>query len=357
MKNFGRFWQVILVAFVTFALLLPAILPASAQAGPAAFGTAQGGGGAKVSLDGGKTWLALTGRSMPVLDGTEIRSAVGSAVLNLDDGSRVRILPFSAVSFRDKAGASELSLAYGRLTFRMPRQTRLTVLTPSARLEPVRRRAMVGEVFASGTELMGIKMAQGALLARPLPEPDRVIVASLEPVFLPKRPSVPGPFFASDAPSAVPPGAKGVFTSSGESIGYLRPDGRLVISPGYTEDLTRPFSPKLVRMAEGVAPEQHKSDDAVPLFDVNGGLVGHLVGPIFYGHVPAANGTAGGGRRSGIAATAAAGAMAGIAGGGVTLGTVALNNGNKNGDDDDEDCKPQKATKMKPKKKHHKGCP
>jgi hypothetical protein len=107
------------------------------------------------------------------------------------------------------------------------------------------------------------------------------MLASLEPVFLPKRPAVSGPLFATEAPAGPPPaGARAVFNPRGESLGYLE-KSQLVVSPGYTADLTRPFPAKLVQFAMARIPESNRQD-ATPVFDVNGGYVGYLAGPAFY---------------------------------------------------------------------------
>ena len=83
------------------------------------------------------------------------------------------------------------------------------------------------------------------------------------------------------APASAPSGSKAVFDPKGESLGYLRPDAQLVVQPGYTSDLTRPFPAKLVQLAMARIDEKNR-EDAVPVFDVNGGYVGYLAGPSFH---------------------------------------------------------------------------
>ena len=247
-------------------------------------GTVRGVRAARLSIDGGKTWLAVTGRALPVLDGAELRTTAGSAVLDLSDGSRVSVLPFSAVRFRETNGVSGLSILHGRLTFRLPADTRVEILTPLAQLTPVRQGPMVGEAFVGSDGLTGLKMAEGSLQVKQMAGERRTILASLEPVFVPKRPAPSGAFFSTDPLPPVPADAKGVFAPSGESVGYLGPDGKLVIHPGFTNDLTRPFPPKLVQLAMAKVVENDRNHAATPLFDVNGGYVGYLSGPIFYAH-------------------------------------------------------------------------
>jgi hypothetical protein len=289
----------------------------------------------KASLDNGTTWLEMKGNALPVLAGTEVRSAGGSAAIELRDGSRIEILPFSAVRF----GESSVSVTYGRLNFRLHPQSRMKVVTPVARLEPAEQGVAAGEVFVTGAGVMGLKMAEGRLNVKPTTPGGQTMVASLEPVFLPKRPSSSGPLFATDGPMAPPAGAKAVFAPSGESAGYIGPDGNLVIHPGFTSDLTQPFSPKLVRLALASIQDAEQRSDAMPLFDVNGGYVGYLSGPVFYAQnfaqeppaqpVPQGSGGAAGGAGAPGAGKAptisrtfayGAGAVAVVGGGGLALG-------------------------------------
>ncbi len=267
--------------------------PLQAWSATTSLGTARGVRGVEVSLDGGKRWLPLGSRSLPVMEGTQIRSTTGAALVDLAEGSRVNVLPFSAVGVRDSGEAIEIFLRYGRLTFRLHEQTRVTIRTPSAQLDPVRGHPMVGEVFADGTGIVGLQMAQGSFHFREVTGEQRVVLASLEPVFLPKKPVTPLPLFNSGVPPAPPASAKGVFTPRGESIGYLGHDARLVISPGFTADLTQPFSSKLVQLVMAKIPEKDRQE-ALPLFDVNGGYVGYVAGQAFYDQVQVAQAIEGG---------------------------------------------------------------
>ena len=140
---------------------------------------------------------------------------------------------------------------------------------------------MVGEVFVNNERTTGLKMTTGVLQLQALADAHDVRLASLEPLFIPTRPTSPGPLFSSDAPSASAAGAKGVFTPKGESIGYLQTDGRLIVQPGFTADLTRPFPTKMVRLAMATIQAGTESD-AMPLFDVNGKYLGYLNGSDFY---------------------------------------------------------------------------
>src|SRR5262249_59149096 len=71
----------------------------SAPAG--SLGTARGIRGVQLSLDGGKTWLPLGSRSLPVLDGTAVRATTGGALLHRSDRRRLHILTFRRLILRD----------------------------------------------------------------------------------------------------------------------------------------------------------------------------------------------------------------------------------------------------------------
>ena len=173
-------------------------------------------------------------------------------------------------------------MVYGRVTFQLPAQTRLELRTPTARLEPVRDGMMGGELFAGGDGTTGLRMSQGTLRVEEFAGTRRTLTASLEPVFVPMRPASPGPLFSADAPNENPAsGAKAVFSPKGESLGFLQPNRQLVVRPGYTADLTQPFSRKAVQLAMAKVPDADRPD-AIPVFDVNGGYVGYLAGPAFH---------------------------------------------------------------------------
>jgi hypothetical protein len=246
---------------------------------------------AEISLDDGKNWLPLGARSMPVLDGALIRTTSGGAIIELGDGSRLNVMPFSSLRVRESSGGTRVSLSHGRLGFRLPRETRVDITSAALRLEPVRTKAMEGELFVTQEGTAGLKMAAGSIQVHELNGGHPVRLASLEPVFMPRRPATTGPLFTSEAPSRPPAGAKAVFDPKGESLGYLRPDAQLVVQPGYTADLTQPFPRKLVQVAMAKVDAKHRAD-AVPIFDVNGGYVGYLSGPVFYAQAQLAPGQA-----------------------------------------------------------------
>lgn len=273
-------WWVARFPLVGF-LVLTLITPVPVWSAALSMGSARGVRSVELSLDNGKNWLPLGSRSAPILDGTQIRTSNGGVVIDLSDGSRLNALPFSLLRFREAAGTTQVSLVHGRLSFRLPRETRVEISTPTVRLEPVRTEVMQGEIFLAREGTMGLKMAAGSLQVRELAGSQQVRLASLEPVFLPKRPATVGPLFTSEAPASPPAGARAVFDPKGASLGYLGPDAQLVVHPGYTSDLTQPFAPKLIRLAMAKIAEKDRSD-AMPVLDVNGGYVGYLAGPVFY---------------------------------------------------------------------------
>ena len=244
-------------------------------------GTARGPAAAQLSLNGGKSWLALGPRSLPLLPGTEIRSRSGTADLVLADGSRITALPFTSLTFHETFRGTGVSIAYGRLTFNLGERATTEVVTPTTRLEPAGQR-VDGELFVTNAGLTGIKIGGGTLTVTDLTRARQVMVAGLAPVFVPARPRMPGLYFGADAPPTPAANARAVFMPDGRSIGYLHGHGALVIAPGFTRSLTRPFPPRLVRVATNALPEKDRVGDATPLFDVNGGYLGYLSGPVFY---------------------------------------------------------------------------
>lgn len=267
-----------------FIVVLASPIPVWSAVAP--LGVVRGFGSAKLTVDTGKSWLLIGQQSFPILDGTVLRSTEGGAVLDLADGSRVDVFPFSAVRFENSGPpteAAKISLLYGRMSFRLAERTRVRILTPPARLEPIHPGLIVGEVFVSGSGLMGLKLAEGNLqVVRAGPGARRALLASREPVFLPKKPTVKGFFFTSETPRIAPGDVQAIFWPSGRSAGYLTRTYDFVISPGFTADLTGSFPSRLVRVAMARIPEADVAHDATPLFDLGGHYVGYVSGPMFY---------------------------------------------------------------------------
>jgi hypothetical protein len=273
-------WRGLLVAVISVSLITPVATTLSSHAATG-LGIARGFRGVEVSLDGGKGWLPIGQRAFPLLDGAQLRTTSGAAVLALNDGSRVNLLPASSTELRRVGNTTEVVLRSGRLTFTLPRDTRTEIRTVTARLEPVRTSAMAGEVFVGAANVVGLRMSQGSMQVRELAGERRTMLASLEPVFVPKRPPVSGSMFSASVPGSPPAGARGVYTPRGESLGYLAADSRLVVHPGFTRDLTQPYPQRLVQVAMAKIPEGERKD-STPLFDVNGGYVGYLSNSGFY---------------------------------------------------------------------------
>jgi hypothetical protein len=257
----------------------------------ASLGTARGFRAVELSLDDGGSWLPLGARSLPVMNGTRVRSTGGAATLELTDGSRIVLLPFSAIRVREAGSATAVAVDYGRLTFRLPSQTRVELQTPSARLEPIRAEAMGGELLVRRNGTTGLEMTAGRLRIHEAVT-GQVRVASV---------ATSGQGLAK--PLAASAGTRGVFGPQGESLGYLAPDGRLVAQPGFTSDLTQPFPSRLVQAAMAKVPAAAQRD-ALPLFDLNGGYVGYVAGPEF--HAQAVGVTPGGGSAEAVIARAPA---------------------------------------------------
>jgi hypothetical protein len=311
-----RVW---LVAFLVF----PLTVPIPGWSASLSMGNVRGIRAAEGSLDDGKSWLALGSRSLPVLEGTQLRTGNGGAIVDLSDGSRLKVMPFSLLRVRGGSGGTRVSLVHGRMSFRLSSDTRVEISSPTARLEPVRAEIMQGELFVTREGTMGLKMSTGNLQVHELAGGQQVRLASIEPVFLPKRPPGAASVFTDSlAPASPPPGSKAVFDPRGESLGYLRPDAQLVVQPGYTSDLTRPFPAKLVQLAMARIDEKNR-EDAVPVFDVNGGYVGYLAGPAFRAEGQVAQAQVAQARLAQAQIAPAAGAGAGGAAAGTVLGMSA----------------------------------
>src|SRR5436309_13051824 len=79
--------------------------PVWGGAGP--IGTVRGLKEAKLSIDGGTTWLAVTARGLPVVQGAELRSSAGTADLELGAGSRGNVCPVTAPRCGGAEGITE----------------------------------------------------------------------------------------------------------------------------------------------------------------------------------------------------------------------------------------------------------
>src|SRR5258705_8752580 len=109
----------------------------------------------------------------------QLRKKATCATIELIDGSRITLLPFSMAQVQETPDTIQISLLYGRLSFKLPTTPRVEILTPSARLEPQRREAMVGEVFVNNGGTTGLKMTTGVLRVEELADAHEVRLASL----------------------------------------------------------------------------------------------------------------------------------------------------------------------------------
>ena len=116
--SYGRMLRVSLVALLVLAL----IAPIPVWSASLSMGSVRGIRAAEVSLDDGKNWLALGSRSLPILEGTQLRTGNGGAVVDLSDGSRLNVMPFSLLRFREGSGGTRAALVHGRMS--LPPSTR-----------------------------------------------------------------------------------------------------------------------------------------------------------------------------------------------------------------------------------------
>jgi ferric-dicitrate binding protein FerR (iron transport regulator) len=113
----------------------------------------------------------LGGHSLPLVQDIVIRSRIGHVLIELAHGSRLTVLPSDIVQLRDANGTIEVVLVRGRLMFQFSPDSRVEILTPQARLQPVRQQASTGEVFISVDNVVGVKMTQGRVQVQELMDP------------------------------------------------------------------------------------------------------------------------------------------------------------------------------------------
>lgn len=277
----------LLSTFWVAALVGALVVPPQALAA-VALGSARGVRTAVLSLDGRGGWLPLANRSLPVMSGSRLRTTTGAVAVDLADGSRLVVMPFSAVrldaaparvaSVSQQSGAAaaapEVTLEYGRLGFQVRPSSRLSIVTPTARVSPVSGRAASGEVLAAPTGTTGVRMASGTVTVRETTGARRTLEAGRTPVFVPEPPP-PGVVFTADVPAAAPAGARAVFTAEGENVGYVGRDGQVVVQPGFARDLAQPYPRQVVQGALARVPFEARRE-AVVLFDANAGYVGFV---------------------------------------------------------------------------------
>lgn len=252
-------------------------------------GIATGGRGVEMSLDGGRVWLSLEKQALPILGSAEIRSSGGTVALDLRDGARVELLPFSSARVAETDGVIEMTLVQGRAQFRLPAAAKIRLRTSVAHLEGDGKAS--GEVVVTREGVTGVRASDGRVRVTEVGGGRRVLLAASTPVFVPRTPEGAERVFdgGRDRPAT---GRQAVFTPRGESLGYIEADGHLTVHASYVNDLTGPYPQKLVRAVVARIPEDARQN-AVPLFNVNGGYVGYLVGATFYPAADAVPGNAG----------------------------------------------------------------
>ena len=88
---------------------------------------------------------------------------------------------------------------------------------------------MVGEVFVNSERTTGLKMTTGVLQVQALAEAQEVRLASLEPVFIPTRPTSLGPLFSLMPPPHRRPERKA--SSPRRVKALVSPNGRTTNRP------------------------------------------------------------------------------------------------------------------------------
>lgn len=265
--------RAIAVGFLVTCLLTPA--PASAAA--AGLGIARGVRDAELSLDGGRRWLSLEDRALPAMAGSHVRTTTGSVTLDLADGSRIALAPFSALRVE---GSGMIDVRYGRVEVRAVPRSALGVTAGSTRVslaDPAR--PTVAEVVVDPGYATGVQVRQGAVRVQAPNGTSRVARAGDGPVVIGK-PIAREAMFGVRTPL---PGATGraAFTAKGQNVGYLGADGALIVRAGFARDLSGPFAPRTVAQAIARIPETDRAD-AAPIFDVQGRFLGYVRGASFH---------------------------------------------------------------------------
>jgi len=301
--------SVVLLGLTVVVGVLVTTRPVSASV---MLGTATGGRGAEMSLDGGRVWLSLAKQPLPILGSADIRSSSGAVALSLREGASVELLPFSTARVAQTEGAIDVTLVQGRAEFVLPAAAKIRLRTSVARLEGDGK--VAGEIVVTRDGVTGVRAHDGRVRVTELVGERRVLVAAVTPIFVPRTPEAASQVFDDGSRERPGTGRKAVFTPKGESVGYLDSDGHLTVQAGHVNDLTGPYPQKLVRAVVARIPEDARQN-AVPLFNVNGGYVGYLVGPTFY---PAADTVPGNGGPTTWTAAGAGGGGKGKAAGGST---------------------------------------
>ncbi len=259
------------------ALVLGLALQVPAAAAGTALGTARGAGAAEISLDGGRRWLSLRDRAFPAMAGSQVRTTTGSIALDLADGSRVALAPFSALRL-EESGA--VDVRYGRVEIRAVPRSAVVVTAGSTRVSPADpARRTVAEMVVDPAAATGVQVRQGVLRVESADGTSHVARAGDAPVVI-GRPLARQAMFGARTAAPARTG-RPAFGARGENVGYLTADGALVVRAGFARDLSRPFEQRAVAQALARIPETHRSD-AAPIFDVDGRYLGYIQGASFH---------------------------------------------------------------------------
>lgn len=272
----SRARRLLLVSPLVLSLALPMTSAPAVGAG-IALGTARGIRSAELSLDGGTSWLSLKGRSLPLVAGSRVRSTTGAVSIELADGARLTLQPFSAATLKDSA---DVVLEYGRAGFRLAPASPLGLATAVARLETSGGAPAAGEVVAA-RGATGVRVTQGSLLLREANGTPRIVRAGGGPAMVPGTSPADAAFPVADAAAPAPAGARVVFTPEGENVGYVEDGRRLVVRPGFAADLSARFPARTVEQASARVPPASRGE-ALLLLDANGGYAGYVADAVFY---------------------------------------------------------------------------
>lgn len=239
----------------------------------AGLGTARGARGAEMSLDGSR-WLSLERRALPAMPGSLLRTSTGTIQIDLADGSRITVAPFSSGRVEP---SGTVALAYGRADLRFVPKSQAAVTAGSAALSPGDAGAAADLLVERGGAT-AVRVRAGSVQVRSADGSTRVARAGEAPVVL-GEPRTQAALF--DRPAIDRGSRRTAFGAKGESLGYLTPDGTLVAQAGFARDLRGPFDSRTVAQAVARIPEDARRD-ALPVFDVDGGYLGYIEGHAFY---------------------------------------------------------------------------
>src|SRR5262245_11611746 len=93
---------------VSGGLIMFQVLAIHAWSAPASLGTVRGAQTVEFTLNSDRTWLPLRGQSYPVMPGMQLRTKATYSALELIDGSRINLLPFSMAQVQETPDATQV---------------------------------------------------------------------------------------------------------------------------------------------------------------------------------------------------------------------------------------------------------